>query len=133
VAVVFDACALIAFLRGEPGSEVVEALLVERRGQCHAHAINLCEVYYDFLRASGEATAQQAVADLLTAGVLPDETLSPALWQAAGRWKVRHRVSLADAFALALAAMLDAELVTSDHHELDPIAASNEARVRFIR
>ena len=130
---VLDACAMIAFLRDEPGAATVETLLVAQPAGCHAHAINLCEVFYDILRASDEPTAQQAIADLLTAGVVPSEDLSPALWQRAGRLKARHRLSLADAFALALAQTLDAELVTSDHHELDPLAAAGVARVRFIR
>jgi predicted nucleic acid-binding protein len=131
--VVLDACALIALLRDEPGAAVVESLLGEGPGSCYAHAINLCEVYYDFLRASDEPTARAAVADLLSAGVVPREDLAPALWQAAGRVKVRHRLSLADAFAVALADALDAELVTSDHHELDDVARAGTVRVRFIR
>lgn len=133
MAVVLDACALIAFLRDEPGAAVVESLLAEAPGACLAHAINLCEVYYDFLRASDEATARGAIADLLSAGVVPREDLAPALWQAAGRIKVRHRLSLADSFAVALADALDAELITSDHHELDRVAAAGAVRIRFIR
>jgi predicted nucleic acid-binding protein len=133
MAYVLDACAMIAFLRGEPGAEVVEGLLIERPSRCHAHAINLCEVYYDFLRASDGPTALRAVQDLMTAGVLVREDLAPALWQAAGRFKARHRVSLADAFALALAEAEGAELVTSDHHEFDPLVATQPVRFRFIR
>ena len=42
-------------------------------------------------------------------------------------------MSLADAFALALAASMDIELVTSDHHEFDPLAGQGAARFLFIR
>jgi uncharacterized protein with PIN domain len=47
VSEVFDASALIAFLRDEPGAEVVESALSVPE-KCYAHALNLCEVYYDF-------------------------------------------------------------------------------------
>lgn len=48
---VIDASAPIAFLRNEPGAEAVANALA-RPQRCYAHALNLCEVYYDFWRAS---------------------------------------------------------------------------------
>ena len=51
---VFDACSLIAYLRDEEGADAVEALLLDRYNICLMHAVNLCEVYYDFLRVSDE-------------------------------------------------------------------------------
>ena len=44
VSYVLDACAMIAYLRSEPGAEVVSHLLKQPAGRCAAHAINLCEV-----------------------------------------------------------------------------------------
>ena len=41
---VIDASALIAFLRDEPGADVVENVL-SAPDKCYAHALNLCEVY----------------------------------------------------------------------------------------
>jgi hypothetical protein len=61
--IVLDACALIAYLRGEPGSDIIEALLLDPDVPSLIHAINLCEVYYDFPRASDEATATNATTD----------------------------------------------------------------------
>jgi hypothetical protein len=40
---ILDACAMIAFLRAEPGGEVVRDLLNDPSNRCFAHAINLCE------------------------------------------------------------------------------------------
>ncbi|WP_008314883.1 PIN domain-containing protein [Leptolyngbya sp. PCC 6406] len=60
--IILDACAVIAYERGEAGAEIVERFLVEE-DRCWIHAINLCEVYYDFLRAGGQAAAQ-VLADL---------------------------------------------------------------------
>jgi PIN domain nuclease of toxin-antitoxin system len=45
---VLDSHALIAFLRDEPGAEVVQSLLDRNPGSNYVHALNLCEVYYDF-------------------------------------------------------------------------------------
>jgi predicted nucleic acid-binding protein len=42
-------------------------------------------------------------------------------------------MSLADAFGLALAERLGYAFVTSDHKELDPVAASGDVRITFIR
>lgn len=61
--VVLDACAIIAFLRNEAGADIIEELLLEPNNDCFVHAINLCEVYYDFLRVSGELVAKSAIHD----------------------------------------------------------------------
>ncbi len=43
---VLDACAMIAYLNDEPGADVVEAAMIDPMNQCYAHAVNLCEVFY---------------------------------------------------------------------------------------
>lgn len=53
---VLDSSALIAYLRDEPGADTVEQQIVNAvaAGQtCFAHAVNLCEVFYDFHRSDG--------------------------------------------------------------------------------
>lgn len=131
---VLDASAMIAFLRGEPGADAVAQILLDSESQFYAHALNLCEVFYDFERAANRQEALQAVSDLATLGVIEDASLAPAVWQAAGTLKARlRRVSLADCFAIELAARLEATILTADHHEFDILAAQPEYRVRFIR
>jgi PIN domain nuclease of toxin-antitoxin system len=131
---ILDACAMIAYLRGEPGAEIVEALLLDKSNQCLAHAVNLCEVYYDFLRAKDEASALGAIADLNSAGVIARDDMDTQFWQAAGTHKATiKKISLADCFALALANRMQAELVTSDHHEFDAVAEKGYCSVLFIR
>lgn len=45
IAAVLDASAMIAFLRGETGADIVERALDTNSGSlCTAHAINVCEV-----------------------------------------------------------------------------------------
>jgi PIN domain nuclease of toxin-antitoxin system len=131
--VVLDACAIIAFLRDEEGADIIEGVLLDSNNECFVHAINLCEVYYDFLRASDESAAKSAISDVDLIGIVIREDLDPQLWQEAGRYKATERISLADCFALALTNRVGAELVTSDHHEFDPIAARGVCGIRFFR
>ena len=46
---VLDACAMIAWLRNEPGADIVDQAIRDLNSQCLAHAINLCEVFYEAL------------------------------------------------------------------------------------
>jgi PIN domain nuclease of toxin-antitoxin system len=131
---VLDASAMIAFLRNEPGAAVVEGLLLDTDHRCCAHAVQLCEVFYDTLRADGERYAQIALTRLEDAGLEIREDLDPVFWQAVGRLKVDPGgISLADAFLLALTVRTGGEAVTADHHELDRIAAIGLCPIRFIR
>lgn len=129
-----DASAIIAYLRGETGADVVESALVGDGGPCVAHAINLCEVYYKFVRASGEAVAKSAIQDLRDTGVFVREDLDEPFWQDVGRHKATiASVPLADCFVVALANRLDAEAMTADHPDFDPISDRGICRVTFIR
>lgn len=130
---VLDSCARIAYLAGEEGSSVVESILVDPSTSCFAHSLNLCEVDYHFLRQSDEATARQAIDDLLTDGVKERPDMGREFWERAGRHKARGRISLADCVCLALAQKLSAQLVTTDHREFDPIVPLGLCPVVFIR
>lgn len=131
---VFDACAVIALLHREPGSEVVAEILESEANRCLLHAVNACEIYYDFYRRSGEDVAASVEKTLTDAGFELNASLSPPFWQAAGRLKaVWRRVSLADCFALALTLREQATLVTSDRHEMVPLAEAEACPIRFIR
>jgi PIN domain nuclease of toxin-antitoxin system len=129
-----DACAMIAFLRGEEGSEKVASLLSDAGNRCFAHAVNLCEVYYDFIRAADISTARSAMRDLTKVGIQTRHNMSRNFWQRIGELKgtIRH-VSLADCFAVALSEQLNGPVVTSDHHEFDALADAGICRALFIR
>ncbi len=125
---------MIAFLRNETGAAIVQGILTDPQNDCYAHALNLCEVFYDFSRSGGEQEAQTAVSELVKVGVTERRDLDAAFWQRAGRLKAIHRrVSLADCCALALTLRLGGELVTSDHHELDALAAAGVCPINFFR
>jgi PIN domain nuclease of toxin-antitoxin system len=131
---VLDGSAMLAFLRDEAGADVVEALLLDPSHTCIAHAINLCEVFYDYHRAGGEAVAQSALTRLLSATILPRADLDTGFWQEAGRRKAAfRRVSLADCFCMTLAQRVNGVVVTSDHHEFDAIAPLGLCPIQFIR
>jgi len=131
---IFDACALIAYLRDETGAETVETLLLDKSNTGYAHAINLCEVFYDFRRESGESAAQQAIQKLLSIGLITRNTMDNPFWQQAGRCTSElRRVSLADCFCITLAQRLEGFVVTADHHEFDIVAEKNIVPVKFIR
>jgi PIN domain nuclease of toxin-antitoxin system len=130
---VLDATAMLAFLTDEPGAEVIEDLLTEPGSICVAHAINLCEIWYQAFRLSGEAGAEQAMQALASVGIVTRSDFDNAFWREAARLKGTHRMSLADAFGLALTLRVGGEFVSSDHHELDAIAAAGVCPIRFFR
>ena len=131
---VLDACAMIAFLRGERGAEVVTDLLNDSAARCLAHAINVCEVYYDFIRAADERTATSAIRDLAKAGIYTRRDLGASFWKGVGLLKGNiRRVSLADCFAIQLSKRVGGSVVTSDHHEFDPLVGRRICDVTFIR
>ena len=132
---VFDACALIAYFNDEVGAEVVEDLLEharQDRARLYVAAVNVYELFYDCLKRD-TATAQQLVDDVYGLPLTVVEALDRALMQHAGGFKATYRVSLADSIALGLAQQHNAQLVSSDHHEFDPIERDGKARFRWIR
>jgi uncharacterized protein with PIN domain len=124
---------MIAYLKDEDGAEVVEEHLAGDEGPCVAHAVNLCEVYYDYLRDEGEEAARQAVEILTGDGLMVRDDMDEPFWKDIGGYKAGHRVSLADCFAIALANREGAKVSTSDHHEFGPIDHEGLCEVEFIR
>jgi len=132
-AYVADAGAMIAYVRKEPGGEVFRATLRAEDAVCYAHAANLAEVFYDFLRSDGEDVALSIIQDLLAVGVGPREDMDSAFWQDVARIKAGPNPSFADCFCLALARRVDGIVLTTDHHELDNDAVRALCRIRFVR
>jgi predicted nucleic acid-binding protein len=97
------------------------------------HAVNLCEVFYDFLKHSNDDAASSAVEIIRSIGVIVREDMDDAFWRQAGRFKAQYRIPLADAFALSLADRFGAEILTSDRRDFEPVAQNGACRVTFIR
>ncbi|MBB4636633.1 PIN domain-containing protein [Longimicrobium terrae] len=130
---VFDSSALIAYLAQEPGGATAENLLKDSRHTCIAHAVNIVEVYYDMLRRGGPPHAQWAMLSLRILGLKHDPRLNQKFVRQVATLKSARKVSLADCFCIALTVSVNGELVTSDHHELDRVAADGVCSIRFIR
>lgn len=128
-----DSSALIAFLKDEPGAEIVERLLLDSTNTCYVHAVNLCEVYYDFLRRGGEEMAQGVLSTIAGFGLIFSEEMDKDIWQEAGRHKAYMKLPLGDCFLLAMAGRIDGQAVTADRGDLEPVAALGKFPIRFIR
>ena len=119
---VLDASALLAFLQGEDGADVVEARLDEG---ARCGAANWSEVAQK-VRSAGRGW--DLARGLLVAYELEVEPVvtDDAEW-AARRWQRGEGLSLADRLCLALAERLDGEAWTAD------AAWGTAGRVRQIR
>ena len=114
--VVFDSHALLKLLRDEPGAEEVERFLTEaaRRDEpAQMTEVNYAEVQYIVRRKEGEA-AWQTIAGELVAAPIQFHVADRVLADRAADFKARFKISLADAFAAALAKEQNAQLVTGD-------------------
>jgi predicted nucleic acid-binding protein len=113
---VLDSFALLSFLRDEPGGEKV-AHLLEKAGQreqpVHMTEVNYAETQSIIRRKDGEA-AWRVVAAELTALPIEFHPADRRLADLAADFKTRFKLSLADAFAAALAKLRNTELVTGD-------------------
>jgi len=135
--IVLDAGAMIAWLKDETGGAAVSARIDEADATgtpVYAHALNLCEVFYDYSRAHDVSTARAVLGDLAEAGVQTRADMDAAFCEDAAQLKADwRRISLADCFGVALARRLGAEFLTTDRHELTALEAAVVARITFIR
>lgn len=113
---VLDSFALIAYFRDEPGAESLEGLLVtagRKDSPLHMSDVNYAEVKYSILKNDGVAAWEEA-AKVLQGLPIKFHPTTRALSDTAAELKARFKISLADAFAAALAREMKAELVTGD-------------------
>ena len=119
---VFDASALLVFLRGEEGAEVVETALIDC-GMCGA--ANWSEVAQK-IRSHGRDW-ELARALLFSYGLDIESVGVTDAERAAETWRTGTGLSLADRLCLALAERKDAVAWTADRQW------GSEGRVRQIR
>jgi ribonuclease VapC len=113
---VLDSFALIAYFRDEPGAEAMESLLVsagKKDSPLHMTDVNYAEVKYSIVKKDG-AEAWEEAAKILQGLPIDFHSTSRPLADTAADFKARFKMSLADAFAAALAKEKKAELVTGD-------------------
>lgn len=129
---VLDSHALLILLRDEPGADAVSRIL-EKAGEhdrpVHMTEVNYAEVQYMIRRKDGDA-AWQTIAGQLVAAPVQFHPADRALADTAADFKARFKISLADAFAAALAKEKKAELVTGDP-EFKPL--EKEIKINWLR
>jgi predicted nucleic acid-binding protein len=129
---VLDSYALLKLLRDEAGAETVAEIL-EKAGQrdqpVSMTEVNYAEVQYIVRRKDGDA-AWQTIAGELVSAPIQFHPADRRLADTAADFKSRFKISLADAFAAALAKEKKAELVTGD---LEFKALEKEIRIAWLR
>ena len=119
---VLDASALLAFVQGEVGCEVVAEAL-DRSPICGA--ANWSEVAQKVLAAGRDWDLVRSL--LLSYGVAVEPVGAADAERAAARWRPGDGLSLADRLCLALGERLDVEVLTAD------ASWGSEGRVRQVR
>lgn len=134
---VLDASALIALFTAEEGGLLTAKLMSQTRSgevELHLAVINLFEVYYDFLKRGASAEeASDFLDELYGLPLSVADRLDRPWLQKAAELKVAYQMSVADSMGLALAQLLQATLVTADHHEFDQVESVGEAQFYWIR
>jgi PIN domain nuclease of toxin-antitoxin system len=138
--IVLDSSAMLAYLNSEPGGVIVHGLLAdeERDVPIYAHAVNLCEVFYNTLKTHGPAVAEAVIANLKADGVEERNDMDAAFWRDVATLIATQRaagehLALGDAFGLALARREGGDFYTADRHELEAVAKAGLCAVTFIR
>ena len=113
---ILDACALIAWLKEEPGADVVDDLLdqaEEGKTDLIISIINLVEIYYGFMKNSGEDKAREIIQTVRETAVKVIDTTDGAVFEEVARLKsTLKNFSLADAFGLATASVYGGAFIT---------------------
>ncbi len=133
---IFDACALIAFMNDEDGSEIVELRLEKAmREECKIfmNKINLFEIYYGLYREEGLEKAEEAHKRILLLPITIIDAFDDNVFQIAGRIKATYKLSLADSIVIGEAAAKGGTVVTSDHHEFDIVEQNENIAFDWIR
>ncbi len=119
---VVDASAVLAYLQGEAGTDVVEARLADG---ARCGAANWSEVAQKVLCAGRDWDLAGAL--LISYGLEVEPVMVDDAEWAAHRWRRGESLSLADRLCLALAARLEVDVWTADS------AWGTEAPVRQVR
>ena len=137
---ILDANAVIAYFKGEDGHEFIAELLRDEQNRLAIHVVNLCEVYYGYYRADGQAQADQAWSQALQITSLLTDTIENFI-KRVGRWKARqwdregenYYLSIADAFAAATAEEYACPLVTGDRNDFSAVDREKVIEILWLR
>lgn len=106
---VLDASAMLAFVQGEEGAEVVETALAD---EASCGAADWSEVAQKVRAAGRDWDLVRAL--LISYGIRIEPVSDDDAEWVARRWRRSERLSLADRLCLALAERVDSEVLTAD-------------------
>lgn len=131
---VVDACAIIAYLKNEPGHENFADLIMDENHTLAIHPFNLSEVYLEYLRADTEEIANEAFRTITEMLRVLTEDCDEGFMQRVARWKNRYAdFPWGDAFVAAAAEEHACVLVTADHKDFEEVELRREVAVHWIR
>jgi uncharacterized protein len=133
---IFDACALIALMHDEDGSEIVETKLEKAmKGEIEIfmNKLNLLEIYYGLYREEGIETAEEIYNRISMLPITIIDILEDDVFKIAGRIKATYKLSLADSIVIGEAAAKSGIVVTCDHHEFDIVEYNESIEFEWIR
>jgi len=113
---VFDSYAMLCLFNDEPGADIVEKSLKEANkgnGDLFLCTVNISEIFYNIYRRYGSQEAQHKLTMILNMPItLCDVTLEVALY--AAEIKSKYPIALGDCFAIGLAKLNSAKVITGD-------------------
>lgn len=115
-AFVLDSWSIMAYLEDEPAGQKVADLIADAHEDgtpLKMTVVNSAEVWYLLARETSDADADQSISELRQLGI----EFVDAEWELAHQaamFKSKHKMSLADCFAAALAKDSKGDLVTGD-------------------
>ncbi len=129
---VVDTSAIIAYFKGEDGHERFAEILKDERNVLAIHAVNLFDVYCDYLRSDGHEVAEEAwrrAASILAIVEKADEDFMKRV----ARWKVEHELGLSDAFAATTAEEYACRLMSADRNDFSTIEQAGTLQIVWLR
>jgi predicted nucleic acid-binding protein len=133
---VLDACSLIAVLTMEKGADNIRNLFqktVDNQAVLVMNKFNFLEVYYKIYKVYGKASADDLVETMKQMPVIIKDSLTDEVLKEAGRIKVTYKMSFADSIAIAETIINKGSLVTSDHHEIEPVEKKENINITWFR
>jgi predicted nucleic acid-binding protein len=128
--------AVLAFFGKETGFERIEKIFEKSAtGDCqlYFHAANAYEIYYQFHRDKGKISALAIWEDMRRLPLTILYTFDEEFVKVAAETKAAFKMSVADSFLLAQAVLLNAVVVTADHHELDVVEQASTVKFFWFR
>jgi predicted nucleic acid-binding protein len=119
----------------ETGAENIRDLFqrtVDHQALLVMNKFNFLEVYYKIYRAYGKIEADNLLNTIEQMPISIKDTLTNEVFKEAGRLKSKYKLSLPDSIAVAESIISKGSLVTADHHEIEPIEASEKIDVHGL-